>query len=108
MVRNVGLRQPSRVGASLESRFVVTDVRSCECQFTRTGVGVEKGLVVDFAGKPHVRAVGGVLVGRLSGGRCRPSCWGAQEADQPFDVLGGGSQEELLLNELQPAQAEAV
>lgn len=39
----------------------------------------------------------------LGGDRHRLCCWLAQESDQAFDVLGSGSQEELLLNELQSA-----
>jgi hypothetical protein len=73
-----------------------------------TGVGVEKGLVVDLAGGLHCRTVGGVRVSRLSGDRRRPCCWRAQESDQPFDVLGAGGKEELLLNEPQPAQAASA
>jgi hypothetical protein len=70
-------------------------------------VGVEKGFV-DLAGGLHCRTVGSVRVSRLSGDCRRPYCWCAQESDQPFDVLGDGGQEELLLNELQPAQAETL
>ena len=35
-------------------------------------------------------------------------CWCTQESGQPLDVLCGGSQEELLLDELQPAKAKAI
>ena len=50
----------------------------------------------------HARMV--PLGGHRRGARGR----GVQEPDQAFDVLCSGSQEELLLNEPQPAQAETV
>lgn len=77
-------------------------------RLTTSGVGVEKGLVVDLARGLHCRTVGCVRVSGLSGDRRRPCCWRDQESNQAFDVLGGGGQEELLLNELQPAQAETL
>jgi hypothetical protein len=79
-----------------------------QVQLAISGVGVEKGLVVDVAGGLHCRTFGGVRVGRLGGDRRRPCCWHAQESDQAFDVLGGGGQEELFLNELQPTQTETL
>ena len=49
-----------------------------------------------------------VRIVRLGGHRRGARGWGVQEPDQAFDVLCSGSQEELLLNEPQPAQAEGV
>jgi hypothetical protein len=45
----------------------------------------------------------------LGGSRRRAACnWRAQEPHQPFDVPGDGCEEELFLNEPQPAQAQSV
>ena len=44
----------------------------------------------------------------LSSGRYRWCCCPAEEPYQTFDVLGSGRQEELLSDELQPAQAQAT
>ncbi len=62
---------------------------------------LKKGLSSIWPG--HCIADGFVVLWshRLGGGRHRPCCRRAQESDQAFDVLGSGSQEELLLNELQ-------
>jgi hypothetical protein len=53
---------------------------------------------------PLIQSVPPLLVdaGARIGGSRRPT----QESDQSFDVLGGGRQEELLSDELQPAQPE--
>ena len=73
-------------------------------------VGVEK--VGAFSGvlgaEVCTRGAGYRSFPHLSSGRYRGSGRPAQESDQSFDVLGGGRQEELLSDELQPAQAQAT
>ena len=68
-------------------------------------VGVEKE-VIEWRESWHCRSLLAGQVLRLGGDRLCSCRWSIQESDQSFDVLGSGGKEELLLNELQPAQAE--
>ncbi len=82
-------RQLSTVDSAVDVEKVVARGRFNRVVWERSQVG-------------HVRIIG--LGGHHRGARG----WGAQEPDLAFDVLCSGSQEELLLNEPQPAQAETV
>jgi len=78
-------------------------------QLKHTTVGVEKlMLAVDLGGAGITERLVHARVVRLCGHGFRACRWCAQEAGQPFDVLGSGSQEELLLDELQPAKTKAM
>ncbi len=95
-------------GSNSSAEVEVSSSLATAAKLVIPAVGVEKVLVVDLADGLHCRTLGDVGVGRLSGDHRRPCGWRAQESDQAFDVLGGGGQEELLLNELQPAQPETL
>ena len=73
-----------------------------------SGVDVEKLVARDRSRRELILPeVGQYSVDRLRGD-WRRLCGRAQESNQAFDVLGCGGQEELLLNELQPTQAETM
>ena len=80
-----------------------------ESQLSPTNVGVEKVVARDGFRRELIAAEAWQDSSRrLSGDRRRPGVRRAQESDQAFDVLRCGGHEELLLTELQPAQAEAM
>jgi hypothetical protein len=72
-------------------------------------VGVEKVCVFSgVLGLMRAWGAGILLSPFLSSGRYQWCRWPAEEPYQTFDVLGSGRQEELLSDELQPAQAQAT
>ena len=78
-------------------------------QLLTSGVGVEKSApFLVFWALRCARERRGIVLAHLSSSRYRGSGRPAQESYQSFDVLGGGRQEELLSDEVQPAQAQAT
>jgi hypothetical protein len=72
-------------------------------------VGVEKVFVFSgVLGLMRAWERGGATFPLLSSGGEGWFYWPAEESYQTFDVLGSGRQEELLSDELQPAQAQAT